>query len=75
MRLKRYVTAVAPITVGLFGGFDYGRVWQPNEDSNTWHTSQGLGLWASAGNYLAINVGYFNSVEGNLIQFGFGFGF
>ncbi|GAA4232626.1 metallophosphoesterase [Postechiella marina] len=75
VRLKRYVTAVAPITVGLFGGFDYGRVWQPNEDSNTWHTSQGLGLWASAGNYLAINVGYFNSVEGNLIQFGFGFGF
>jgi hypothetical protein len=75
LRLKRYVTALAPITIGAYGGFDYGRVWQPNEDSNTWHTSQGLGLWASAGNYLAFNLGLFNSVEGNFLQFGFGFGF
>ncbi|MFS4446508.1 ShlB/FhaC/HecB family hemolysin secretion/activation protein [Maribacter sp. 2307UL18-2] len=75
LRLKRYVTALAPVTVGVYGGFDYGRVWQPNEDSTTWHTSQGVGLWASAGNYLAFNLGYFNSVEGNLFQFGVGFGF
>ncbi|MFD0798394.1 hypothetical protein ACFQZJ_13055 [Maribacter chungangensis] len=75
LRLKRYVTALAPITIGAFGGFDYGRVWQPNEDSSTWHTSQGLGVWASAGDYLAFNLGYFNSVEGNLFQVGLGFGF
>jgi len=75
VRIKTYVTALAPVTVGAFGGFDYGRVWQPNEDSNTWHTSQGVGVWASAGNYLAFNLGYFNSVEGNLFQFGLGFGF
>ncbi|MEO9893822.1 ShlB/FhaC/HecB family hemolysin secretion/activation protein [Aurantibacter sp.] len=75
VRLKRYVTALAPVTVGAYGGFDYGRVWQPSEDSKNWHTSQGIGLWASAGNYLAFNLGYFNSVEGNLFQFGFGFGF
>ncbi|QLG47212.1 hypothetical protein HYG79_06190 [Costertonia aggregata] len=75
LRLKRYVTALAPVTIGAYGGFDYGRVWQPNEGSNIWHTSQGVGLWASAGNYLAFNLGYFNSVEGNLFQFGLGFGF
>jgi hypothetical protein len=75
VRIKRYVTALAPVTVGAFGGFDYGRVWQLNEESNTWHTSQGVGIWASAGNYLAFNLGYFNSVEGNLFQFGLGFGF
>lgn len=75
LRLKRYITAVSPITVGVYGGFDYGRVWQPNKTSNQWHTSQGFGLWASTANFLAINLGLFNSVEGNFVQFGFGFGF
>ena len=67
--------ALAPITYGVYGGFDYGRVWQPNEKSNKWHTSQGLGIWASVGNYLAFNAGFFNSAENNMIQVGFGFGF
>jgi len=75
VRIKKYITAVAPITLGAFGGFDYGRVWQPGENSNTWHTSQGIGVWVSAGNYLAFNLGYFNSVEDNLFQVGLGFGF
>lgn len=75
LRLKRYVTSVVPITVGLYGGFDYGRVWQPNEGSNRWHTSQGGGFWVGGLNFLAFNIGYFNSVEGNMVQVGFGFGF
>lgn len=75
LRLKRYVTAVAPITVGVYGGFDYGRVWAPNDVSNVWHTSQGLGVWASGLDFLTFNAGYFNSVEGNLFQIGFGFEF
>ncbi|WP_422082035.1 hypothetical protein [Ulvibacterium sp.] len=75
LRLKRYVTSVVPITIGLYGGFDYGRVWQPNEDSNQWHTSQGGGFWIGGFNYLAFNLGFFNSVEGNMFQVGFGFGF
>jgi hypothetical protein len=75
VRLKRYVSAVTPITVGLYGGFDYGRVWQPDESSNVWHTSQGLGLWVGTANYLGLNAGVFNSVEGIFVQFGFGFGF
>jgi len=75
LRLKRYVTAIAPITLGVYGGFDYGRTWTPNEDSNIWHTSQGLGFWASGFNFLSFSAGYFNSIEGNLIQVGFGFEF
>jgi hypothetical protein len=74
-RVKKYMTLVAPITVGVYGGFDYGRVWNPNEDSNIWHTSQGVGLWASGYNFLSLNLGYFNSSEGNMVQFGFGFDF
>ncbi|WP_420592882.1 hypothetical protein [Robiginitalea biformata] len=74
-RIKRYVTLVAPVTVGLYGGFDYGRVWNPGESSGVWHTSRGGGFWISGFNYLAFNIGYFNSREGNFFQVGFGFGF
>lgn len=75
LRLKRYITAVAPITVGMYGGFDYGKVWNNNEDSTKWHTSQGIGLWASGFDFLSLNIGYFNSVESNIFQVGFGFQF
>lgn len=75
LRIKKYMTPVAPVTIGAYAGFDYGRVWNKNEDSNVWHTSQGVGLWASGYNFLTLNVGYFNSVEGNMAQVGFGFDF
>lgn len=72
LRLKRYITAVSPVTVGIYGGFDYGRVWQPSDSSNIWHTSQGGGLWISSLKALTFNIGYFNSKESNLVQVGFG---
>ncbi|WP_378185157.1 ShlB/FhaC/HecB family hemolysin secretion/activation protein [Aquimarina sp. W85] len=75
LRVKRFITAVAPITFGVYGGFDYGRVWVNNDDSNTLHTSQGGGLWISGLNALAFNIGVFNSEETNMVQVGFGFGF
>lgn len=74
-RIKRYTTALAPITLGVYGGFDYGRVWHPDFPSKRWHTSQGGGLWVSIGNYLSFNAGVFNSVEDTMVQVGFGFGF
>ena len=75
VRLKRIVTAVTPITIGVYGGFDYGRVWVDNEDSTTWHTSQGGGLWISALNFWAFKAGIFNSDEDTLIQVGLGVDF
>ncbi len=72
LKIKRYITAVSPVTIGVYGGFDYGRVWQRNNNSNVWHTSQGIGFWVSSLKALTLNLGYFNSKEGNLIQFGFG---
>ena len=72
VRIKRYITAVSPVTIGVYGGFDYGRVWQPDDASNIWHTSQGVGFWISSLQALTFNIGYFNSKESNLIQVGFG---
>ncbi len=75
LRLKKFVTAVTPITIGVYGGFDYGRVWVPNDMSNTWHTSTGGGIWIGSLNALAVNAGYFVSEEDAIIQVGLGFGF
>ncbi|NAY91752.1 hypothetical protein GTQ34_07475 [Muricauda sp. JGD-17] len=75
LRLKQYLTAVSPVTVGIYGGFDYGRVWVEDDTSNMWHTSQGGGFWISSLKALTFNIGYFNSRESNLVQVGFGLSF
>ncbi|WP_299393963.1 hypothetical protein [uncultured Gelidibacter sp.] len=75
LRLKEYITAVTPITIGVFGGFDYGRVWMPGETSDTWHNSVGGGFWIGSLNALSVNAGYFVSEEDAILQIGLGFGF
>lgn len=74
-RIKEYITAIAPITIGVFGGFDYGRVWMPGEDSHTWHNSVGGGFWMGSLNAFSVKAGYFVSEEDAIIQVGLGFGF
>lgn len=39
---------------GFFGLFDGGRVWQPGENSNTWHTAFGGGIMIAPFNKLQI---------------------
>ncbi len=75
LRLKRYVTAVSPVTIGVFVGFDYGRVWHPDQSSGQWQTSQGGGLWISSLKALTFKIGYFNSKENNMVQVRFGIPF
>jgi len=68
-------TGILPTTFGIYGGFDYGRVWQPNEDSNIWHTSYGAGLFLNAADIMSLRAALFNSVDGARFSFGLGFGF
>ena len=75
LKLKQYITPVSPVTVGLYGGFDYGRVSVPDDSSQLWHTSQGLGFWISSLKALTFNAGYFNSKENNIVQVGLGLSF
>ncbi len=74
LRLKKFVTAVTPVTVGIYGGFDYGRVWVGNDASDTWHTSTGGGFWIGSLNAFSIRAGYFVSEEDAILQVGLGFG-
>jgi hypothetical protein len=68
-------TGLMPVTPGIYSGFDYGRVWFPGEDSDTWHNSYGGGFFLNGADVLSANFGLFNSVDGLRFAFGLGFGF
>ncbi|MDV7187347.1 metallophosphoesterase [Lutibacter sp. TH_r2] len=72
---KKVKTELVPLQLGLYGGFDYGRVWLNGENSNNWKTSYGGGLWLVGANMINLNLAMFNSNEGPYVQFGLGFGF
>lgn len=68
-------TQLIPIKMGVYGSFDYGRVWLNDEKSNKWHNTYGGGFFANAVELLSANIGIFNSSDGIRIAFGLGFGF
>ncbi len=69
-------TPLIPIKIGIYGSFDYGRVWLPNFDySKKWHNTYGGGFFINGAELLSANLGVFNSDDGIRIAFGLGFGF
>lgn len=69
-------TPLIPIQIGLYGSFDYGRVWTPDFDySKKWHNTSGGGLFINGADLLTANLGVFNSDDGVRATFGLGFGF
>ena len=73
--LRKMRTRILPTSLGLFAGYDYGRVWFPDNASNRWHTSYGGGFFLNGSDVLSINLAIFNSVDGARFTFGLGFGF
>ena len=72
---KRMKTGLLPVNMGVYGGYDYGRVWIPDIDSDTWHTSYGGGFFLNAADLMSLNFALFDSVDGLRFTFGMGFGF
>ena len=75
-------TAILPISLGIYGGADYGRVWiddglalDPMFNKDRWNTSFGGGLFVNMTNIIAANISAFNSDDGLRIGFKLGFGF
>lgn len=64
-----------PLTYGIFGGFDYGRVWLKDDFAHNWHQSVGGGMWLNGVNLLTAKVSYFYSTDGGRVSAGLGFGF
>ena len=75
LSLKKVKTGLLPLTIGLYGGFDYGKVWAPNLPTGDWNTSIGGGLFFDAADMLSASIATFNSDDGLRIVFGVGFGF
>jgi len=80
--LNRESTSIAPIEYGIFGGFDYGRVWVgddlvgiPEFNDDALNTSVGGGFFVNMVDMLSLNVGLFTSDDSMRFSFGFGFQF
>jgi len=73
----------SPFTFGMYGGFDYGRVWIDDDfvmnsemnNKNRLNTSYGGGFFVVAYNLLSANISTFYSDDGFRFAFQLGFGF
>ena len=72
--LGKLKNTIAPVRYGVFGGFDYGRVWTDNDNSEKWHQSYGGGLWINGINIITGQISVFNSTDGLRVAVGVGFG-
>ncbi|MBW1293960.1 phosphoesterase [Aquimarina litoralis] len=75
-------TALLPISLGIYAGADYGRVWIDDElafdqsfNENDLNTSFGGGAFVSLANMLTANISTFKSDDGLRFAFQLGFGF
>ncbi|WP_449399074.1 ShlB/FhaC/HecB family hemolysin secretion/activation protein [Chryseobacterium wanjuense] len=75
LSLGRVKNGILPLSFGVYGGFDYGRVWIDNETSNKWHTSQGGGLFLNIAGLTTANIAYFNSTDGGRLDIKLDFAF
>ena len=71
-----FKTGFLPLQIGVFGGYDLGRVWSDfDEGSERWHDSYGIGFWVNSADALSGTFNLFKSSEGYRVSFGFGFNF
>lgn len=75
LKLGNIKTAFVPLSYGLYGGFDYGRVWSDYDISNTWKTSYGGGIFINGAEKLGLQASYFASEDGGRFVIGTGFNF
>ncbi|SHG19401.1 hypothetical protein SAMN05444362_11737 [Dysgonomonas macrotermitis] len=73
--LGRLDNPFTPLDYGIFAGFDYGRVWYPEESSKDWHTSCGGGFWLTFFKKYTGKFSYFGSKDGGRFYINLGMGF
>ncbi|KFC19525.1 metallophosphoesterase [Chryseobacterium sp. FH1] len=70
-----FTTAILPLKLGIYGGFDYGRIWVKDDNSTKWNNSYGGGLFVNGAEIITGNLGVFNSIDGVRVSFALGFQF
>ena len=74
-------TGLLPLHIGIYGGFDYGRVWfdnfliTPSFTTTYMRTSTGGGVFFNAADMITGNVSAFHSSDGLRLAFSLGFAF
>lgn len=74
LRLGEWKSSFLPMSYGILGGFDYGRVWINDDSSRRWHNSYGGAVWLNAADAITARLSYFHGDDGGRIAFGFSFG-
>lgn len=61
LRLQVFVSRnrAVPFVAGIYGGFDYGRVWLEGENTSNWHIGYGGGIFISPFNQATFTLGLF----------------
>ncbi len=82
LNLRQIKTSILPLNIGIYTGFDYGKVWgeenltiQPTLIYKYWNISYGGGVFFNAANLATGNIALFNSDDGLRISFNLGFDF
>jgi len=70
-----FKTGLLPLQVGVFAGYDVGRVWYRSENSELWHNSYGGGFWIVGADNISATFNAFNGADGVRLSFGLGVGF
>lgn len=63
--LGSFSNPLIPFSFGITSSFDYGRVWQPNETSDFWHSSYGGGIFIMPLNLAVVTFNYNRSASDN----------
>ncbi|MBW2962837.1 metallophosphatase [Mesonia aestuariivivens] len=71
--VAKFRTNFIPLRLGVTAGFDYGRVWEENDDSDRWHNSYGGSVFLNGFQAFTGNLGFYHSKDGNRIVFTLGF--
>ena len=70
---NKFRTSLTPVQLGVFGGYDVGRVWIPDDTSKAWHSSYGGGLWINTADLMGATFNLFTGEEGLRFSFGLAF--
>ena len=75
LNLRSLKTSLVPLYIGIYGGYDYGRVWLKKDTENHWNSSLGGGIFLNAVDLISANLGVFKGDEYARISFSLGFSF
>lgn len=75
LSFDQFDTGFIPLQLGVFAGYDLGRVWLDGENSNVWHDSYGGGIFLVGAHYLTGKFNMFKGSEGWRFSFTMGLNF